>query len=109
MLAAVFLSRRKTTNMNWIKIEEELPPVNALVWVKRLPNKVEEEPIYLAMRGNQKLSTNPDASSNCYWHGIHKNGLFSEQERTDLFEFGSSFSDVTIKEWVLLECPSNSS
>ena len=86
-----------------------MPPVNTLVWVKRLPNKIEDEPIYLAMRGNQKLSTNPDASANCHWNGVHKNALYAEQQRTNMFEFNSSFSDVTVKEWALLECPSNGS
>ena len=92
--------------MNWIKIEEQLPPKNTLVWVKRLPNKVEEQPMYLAMRNGCELSNNPDASSDCHWYGNHKNALDAEQDSVDMVKFSSSFSDVTVIEWAMVECPS---
>lgn len=89
--------------MNWIKIEEKLPPKNTLVWVKRMPNKIEKDPIYLAMRNGQDLSINPDASTNCYWYGINKHRINEEQEKTWEFNFPSSFSDVTVIEWAFIE------
>jgi hypothetical protein len=92
--------------MNWIKIEEQLPPKNTLVWVKRQPNKVEQEPMYLAMRNGNELSKNPDASANCHWYGIHSNALDVEQKSHMGLEFGVSFSDVTVIEWAFIERPS---
>lgn len=91
--------------MTWIKIEEQLPPKNTLVWVKRIANKIENEPVYLAMRNGAKMSTNPDASKNCDWNGMHKKYIQIEHDRSDKVSFESSFSDVTVIEWSFVECP----
>lgn len=89
--------------MNWIKLENQLPPKNTLVLVKRCPNKVEEEPIYFAMRQDRELATNPDASRDCYWFGNHKNKFLSEQESSRELDGFSNFSDVTVKEWCFID------
>lgn len=89
--------------MKWIKLENQLPPKNTLVLVKRFPNKVEEEPIYFAMRQDMDLSINPDASQNCYWHGNHKNKFTSENAKPYQMDGFNNFSDVTVKEWSLID------
>lgn len=89
--------------MNWITLENQLPPKNTLVFVKRYKNKVEEEPIYIAMRQDKELSTNPDVSKDCYWFGNHKNKFLGEQENCRQLDDFSHFSDVTVKEWCFIE------
>jgi hypothetical protein len=89
--------------MNWIKLEDQLPPFKTLVLVKRYPNKVEEEPIYFAMRTGHPLSTNPDASKDCYWWGNHKNSFLGENHKYDALDGFSNFSDVTVKEWSYIQ------
>jgi len=71
--------------------------------VKRYPNKVEDEPIYFAMRQDKELATNPDASRDCYWFGNHKNKFLSEQESYRNLDSFSNFSDVTVKEWSFID------
>lgn len=91
--------------MKWIKIEDSLPPRGVLVWVKRTPNKIEKEPIYLANRTASPISYNPDASTNCYWYGIHISSINKEREApdsVDSIKFPSNFSDVTVMEWAYL-------
>lgn len=92
--------------MNWIKIEEKLPPRNTLVWVKRRSNKIEQEPMYLAMRNDCELSQNPDAYANCHWCGIHFDSLVKEQKSHAGLDFWANFSDVTVLEWAFVERPS---
>lgn len=89
--------------MNWIKLEEQLPPKNTLVLVRRYPNKIEEEPIYFAMRRDKELATNPDTSRDCYWFGNHKNHFLSEQESSTKLDVFSNFSDVTVKDWAFID------
>lgn len=89
--------------MNWIKLENQLPPKNTLVLVKRYPNKVEEDSIYFAMRQDKELATNPDASRDCNWFGNHKNKFLSEQESSRKLDEFSNFSDVTVKEWCFID------
>ncbi len=89
--------------MNWIKLEDQLPPKNTLVVLKRYPNKIEEEPIYFAMREDKPLSVNPDASRDCYWHGSNQNTFLAEHEKRNELDSFSSFSDVTVKEWAFIE------
>lgn len=89
--------------MNWIKLENQLPPKNTLVLVKRYSNKVEEEPIYFAMRQDKELATNPDDSRDCYWFGNHKSNFLSEQENYRKLDNFSNFSDVTVKEWCFID------
>lgn len=89
--------------MMWIKIEEKLPPKNTLVLVRRLPNKVEENPIYYAMRQDKELATNPDASRDCFWFGRHQYSFLSENESCYNLDPFSNFSDVTVKEWAFIE------
>jgi hypothetical protein len=91
--------------MKWIKIEEKLPPKNTLVWVKRLSNKIENAPIYLAMRNSCEISTNIDPSKNCYWYGINGKEINKEQESTNNFKLTNSFSDVTVVEWTFVDFP----
>jgi hypothetical protein len=95
--------------MNWIKLEDQLPPKNTLVVVKRYPNKIEEEPIYFAMREDKPLSVNPDASRDCYWHGSNQNTFLAEHEKPYMFDSLSCFSDVTVKEWAFIKpiCKNN--
>lgn len=88
--------------MEWIKLEDQLPPKNTMVLVKRYPNKIEEQPIYLAMRQDKELSKNPDASRDCFWHGNHIDKFFSEQENYYQLDGLSRFSDVTVKEWAFV-------
>lgn len=85
--------------MNWIKLEEQLPPKNTLVWVKRKANGIEQEPIYLAMRNGAPKSTNPDASQHCHWYGNHQSMIENEQDSPQEFKFHCCFSDVTVVEW----------
>lgn len=89
--------------MNWIKLEEQLPPKNTLVVLKRYPNKIEEEPIYYAMREDKPLTVNPDASRDCYWHGSNQNTFLAEHEKRNELDCFSSFSDVTVKVWAFIE------
>lgn len=95
--------------MNWIKITNELPPSYQLVWVKRFPNRVENEPVYLAYRqGSQPLATNPDASQDCYWRGDHYNALFKDPLKSDTGRaaiFQANFSDVSVLEWAYVSNP----
>ena len=88
--------------MKWTKIKEQLPPRNTLVWVRRLPNEIETQPIYLAMRNNLELSENPDASVDCHWYGIHNSDLRKSQTTNTNFSFNASFSDVTVDEWAFI-------
>ena len=91
--------------MNWIKLEEELPPPNVLVWIKRTPTKIEEVPIYLGKRPAKPLTSNPDASKDCYWRAVYsKTLLYVEQDYSGVL-FTSSFSDVTVLEWAYIEIP----
>lgn len=85
--------------MNWKQLDIELPPKNTLVLVKRMPNKIEDEPLYFAMRQDKPLSTNPDASRDTYWWGNHKNTFLGENEVAYNLDGFSNFSDVTVKEW----------
>jgi len=89
--------------MEWIEITKELPPRNTLVWVKRMPNRIEETPIYLAMRNGMPISDDEDASRKCHWYGIHQNKINMEKEKTDCLTFEANFSDVTVIEWSFLE------
>jgi hypothetical protein len=89
---------------NWIKIASKLPPSNTLIWVKRIPNTVDNTPIYLAMRKDLPLATNPDASRDCFWYGGHISTVLS-QENANAIKFSSSFSDVTVLEWCYIEIP----
>lgn len=89
--------------MKWIKLEDQLPPKHTLVLVRRHPNKLENEPVYLAMRQDKPLSTNEDPSMDCYWHGNHVREIFSEQEYACELDSFSNFSDVTVKEWSFVE------
>jgi hypothetical protein len=91
--------------MHWIKIEEKLPPKNTLVWAKRLPNKIEKEPIYLAMRNGSKMSKNADPSVNCHWYGINSNSLNVEHEFCTSLNLASNFSDITVIEWSFVDRP----
>ena len=90
--------------MDWIRIEDQLPPKNTLVWVKRLPNRREQEPICLAMRNDRELSINTDVSRNCHWYGINNKLLLNEQESCDKLKLNDNFSDITVKEWKFVEC-----
>jgi hypothetical protein len=94
----------KSKIMKFIKIEDQLPPKNTLVWIKRIPNKVEESPIYLGMRNGRPISTDKDASRNCHWNANHISKLTSENDNSFGFAFNSSFSDVTVIGWALLRC-----
>lgn len=85
--------------MNWKQLDKELPPKNTLVLVRRFPNKIEEEPIYFAMRQDKPLSTNADVSKDCYWWGNHKNTFLGENAIAYNLDGFSNFSDVTVKEW----------
>lgn len=89
--------------MKWIKIEDKLPPKNTLVLVRRLPNKVEENPIYYAMRQDKELSTNPDASRDCFWFGRNQKQFLSENESCYNLDSFGNFSDITVKEWAFIE------
>ena len=89
--------------LNWIKLDEQLPPNNTLVLVKRVSNKVEDEPIYFAMREDKELSTDIDASRNCYWHGNNKKHILGKQESPRLLDGFANFSDVTVKEWCYID------
>lgn len=96
-------SAKNTNIMIWYKLEEQLPPKNTLVLVRRFPNKIENEPIYFAMREDKELATNPDASRDCYWFGNHKNNFLSEQESSIKLDVFSNFSDVTVKDWAFID------
>lgn len=85
--------------MNWINLKDQLPPKNTLVLVKRIANKIEDEPIYFAMRQNKELSTNPDASRECYWWGNNQKIFLAENESFLEMDGFANFSDVTVKEW----------
>lgn len=89
---------------NWVKITDELPPSYTVVWVKRITNRVEHTPIYLAMRKDLPLATNPDASRDCFWYGGHTSTVFN-QESIDSVKFHANFSDVTVLEWCYIEKP----
>lgn len=89
--------------MEWIKIEDSLPPKKVLVWVKRCANKFEENPIYLGMRNGNPLSTNSDASRDCHWYGTNMNSLKVEQSAIDGIKFDSGFSDITVIGWAFID------
>lgn len=89
--------------MEWIRIEDELPPKKVPVWVKRCGNKFEDTPIYLAMRNGQPLSTNSDASRDCHWYGTNINSLINEQSGIDGIKFDAGFSDITVIEWAFVD------
>jgi hypothetical protein len=91
--------------IKWVKFPDEIPPKNVLVWVKRVPNRIEDEPIYLAMRSGCILSTNSDASRNCHWYGNHKNTLKEENAEYNTLHLESSFSDITVIEWAFINTP----
>lgn len=91
--------------MNWIKIEEKLPPANTLVWIRRYPTSVEHKPLFLGMRSGDKLSTDPDPSVNCIWDAIHVKSLASKQPSRKELKFTYSFSDVTVIEWAFVQSP----
>lgn len=82
-----------------------MPPRNVMVWIKRYPNKIEDEPIYLGMRNGSVFSSNADPSVNCHWYGIHKDKLQEEHEFLDRIRLNNSFSEITVKEWAFVEYP----
>ena len=92
--------------MKWIKLEDQLPPKNTLVLVKRFENKAEKEPIYFAMRNNRELSQTVDASKDCFWFGTHVDSFTSENEKLTTIEMQANFSDVTVKEWAFIKLES---
>ena len=85
--------------IDWIKIKDQLPPTNTIVWVKRKPNRVEDEPIYLAKRTDRPITTNPDPSRDCYWYGVKKELPSICFEINETFKADVSFSDITVLEW----------
>lgn len=91
--------------MNWTKINKELPPPGVCVWVKRFPNKADEKPMYLAVRQDQPIATNPDPSTCCYWSGIKARDGFKANQNNNGIRLEHSFSDVTVDEWAFLEPP----
>lgn len=86
---------------NWIKIEDKLPPKNVLVLIKR--NIISDYPYYLGMRNGKEISTNNDASQNCYWYGTSQLRLNAENESQFEFKFESNFSDVTVDSWKFID------
>lgn len=87
-------------NMDWIKLSKELPPPNTLVWVKRIPNKTESQPIYIGTRMGLPISENIDPSRDCYWYGT--DDLSASSSGINL---RYHFSDVTVEGWRPIEFP----
>ena len=78
--------------MKFIKLEEKLPTPNKLVFIKRKNGN-----IYYGHRStNNPISTNEDASRNCYWYGNPIHDVLCEHYN---LKFHNNFSDVTIDSW----------
>jgi hypothetical protein len=81
--------------MNFISLKKELPPANTLLVIKR-----NDGGIYVGYRTGKPLSTNPDASRDCYWWANKKANAFSIE--SGKLEFHNNFSDVTVDSWAYL-------
>lgn len=75
--------------MDFIKLTDQLPPAWRAVLVQRAND------YYLAYRKDKPLTTNPDASQDCYWRG----SKLSQLHISDDTIFNCSFSDVTVLGW----------
>jgi len=84
--------------MEFIKLNEDLPPANKLVWIKRKNGN-----IYLGNRENQPISNNPDPSHDCFWHANPSH--FMLMTNTFELKFKHSFSDITVDSWADLIIP----
>ena len=91
--------------MNWIKLEEGLPPPNVLVWIKRTPIELKEGPICKGIRLDRPLTNNLDASKDCYWRGIYSQVLLDDEQDYSVVLFNCFFSDDTVLEWAYIENP----
>lgn len=80
------------TSNDWSNPEQALPTPMKLVWIKRKFGN-----IYLGYRLDEPLSTNSDASKECYWYGNPSDQL-SEIEGSRL-AFKHHFSDITVAGW----------
>lgn len=78
----------------YVKLTQDALPVpGKLVWIIRNSGS-----LYIGYRINHSLSTDSDASKNCYWYGnsiddAPMGAVFGQ------LKFIHNFSDVTVKEW----------
>lgn len=76
--------------------ENNIPHPNALLLCKR-----KNGGIYIAIRKDEQLSTNPDPSQNCIWNGdLIGDGFIYSGNNGLTFQF--SFSDITVVSWAYL-------
>lgn len=76
--------------------ENNIPRPNTLLLCKRKTGG-----IYIAVRKDKPLSTNPDPSHNCFWNGdCIDNGFIYADD--NLIDFRFAFSDITVDSWSYL-------
>ncbi len=84
----------------WIELNENnMPESNKLMWVKRKVGG-----IYIASRADKPLSTDTDASRNCYWYGNPVADGFRTEKNGDL-KIHHHFSDVTVTHYAEIQLP----
>ncbi len=76
--------------------ENNIPQPNTLLLCKRKAGG-----IYIAVRKDRPLSTNPDPSQNCDWNGdLIEDSFICSGNNGLTFQF--SFSDITVDSWTYL-------